>query len=272
MLEIIESARRSWEAGKPLEAGKVLFAPLSPEEHVGVARAALDFLAVHRRIDFAIRRLKAVLEEPSRWSKGHGAFSDLRRLLLELQDRDRTAEEELAYAALFVGEIAAKVTYNATDPIDPFDEDTAPYMISCLHHYASLLPGKSAQDGAWGAVLNALPDRVGESRANGAREVSMEGSAQVQVGSYFSIETDLANEMRAWPEFRSGKGYEVELRTLDGRQSVSVSLVLDEEEGGVPDYVLVTGTASCDLFDRVLGRVIHALAAHSDHLMVHRWS
>jgi hypothetical protein len=32
---------------------------------------------------------------------------------------------------------------------------------------------------------------------------------EVHIQSYFSIETDLANEMRSWPEFTSGSGYAV---------------------------------------------------------------
>ena len=68
-------------------------------------------------------------------------------------------------------------------------------------------------------------------------------SPKVEILSYFSIETDLAGEMRSWPELVSGTGY---------------------------DYVEVRAIAEGPLFDRVLGRVIYALAAHSDNLQVWR--
>ena len=94
--------------------------------------------------------------------------------------------------------------------------------------------------------------------------------AEVHIISYFSLETDLAIEMRSWPEFKSGSGYAVELATPDQREVVSVKLVdrTDDESA----YVRVTATAPGPLFDRVLGRVTYTLAAHSDNLMIDRVS
>jgi hypothetical protein len=92
--------------------------------------------------------------------------------------------------------------------------------------------------------------------------------AEVHIMSYFSIETDLANEMRSWPEFSSGSGYVVELATSDRAEVVSVALV--ERHADESAYVRVTGNSAGPLFDRVLGRVTYALSAHSDNLMVDR--
>lgn len=71
--------------------------------------------------------------------------------------------------------------------------------------------------------------------------------------------------MRGWPEFRGGEGYSVDLRSEDG-EAVTVRFESDKDK-----YVAVVGTGEGYLFDRVLGRVIHELGAHSDNLMVHRW-
>lgn len=114
-----------------------------------------------------MRRLKAVLADSGRWSEAHGVFDVLRWLLLELQDRDRNPEEELAYSALFVGESAARVAYKATDPFDPFDEDTEPWIVACLHHYASSLQDEQALDRAWDAVSRVLPGRIGDGSSGG---------------------------------------------------------------------------------------------------------
>ena len=92
--------------------------------------------------------------------------------------------------------------------------------------------------------------------------------AEVHITSYFSIETDLAGQMRSWPEFRSGAGYAVELVSQDGSDAVSVSLV--EEGAGEPAYVRVCSAAPSELFERVLGCVSYALAAHSDNLILDR--
>ena len=80
--------------------------------------------------------------------------------------------------------------------------------------------------------------------------------------SYFSLPTDLAGEMRNWPEFVSGAEYSVDLE--NATEKVSVRYIEEEENA----YVSVQGEGMGTLFDRVLGRVIYALSAHSDNLMI----
>lgn len=94
--------------------------------------------------------------------------------------------------------------------------------------------------------------------------------AEVHIISYFSLDTDLAGEMRSWTEFRSGSGYSVELAAPDGEETVSVRLV--EATAEETAYVRIVSPAPGALFDRVLGRVTYALAAHSDNLMIDRVS
>ena len=90
---------------------------------------------------------------------------------------------------------------------------------------------------------------------------------ETHIISYFSLQTDLAGEMRAWPEFSSGQEYSVDLKCPDSGETVAVRYV---EDGG-ERYVSVRGEGAGALYDRVLGRVIYALAAHSDNLMVDRY-
>lgn len=93
-------------------------------------------------------------------------------------------------------------------------------------------------------------------------------SPKVEILSYFSTETDLAGEMRSWPEFVAGTGYDVELAAPDSEERVTVRYVTAGDDGS--DYIEVRATVEGPLFDRVLGRVIYALAAHSDNLQVWR--
>lgn len=88
---------------------------------------------------------------------------------------------------------------------------------------------------------------------------------EVHLLSYFSLPTDLATEMRGWPEFVSGNGYSVDLSTQ--LESVAVKLV----EGESP-YISVVGKGSGLLFERVLGVVTYALAGHSDNIVFSRVS
>ncbi len=90
---------------------------------------------------------------------------------------------------------------------------------------------------------------------------------QIHIRTYDSIPTDLAGEMRDWPEFVSGQGYTFQLRDRDSGEEVSVWL------SDTPDdfpTVIVEGRSRSRLLDRALGRVIQALSEHSDHLMVDR--
>jgi len=75
--------------------------------------------------------------------------------------------------------------------------------------------------------------------------------------------------MRDWPEFVEGEGYAVRLRSPESEESVDVAYV--ERDGEEAPYVRVRSTAGQELFERTLGAVTYALAAHSDNLMIYRW-
>ena len=86
------------------------------------------------------------------------------------------------------------------------------------------------------------------------------------IQSYFSLPTDLAAEMRDWPEFAGGSDYDVDLRWPATGESVRVRYV----DGNRGAFVAITSEGSGSLFDRVAGRVIYALSEHTDHLLVDR--
>ena len=90
----------------------------------------------------------------------------------------------------------------------------------------------------------------------------------VYIDSYFSLPTDLAAEMREWPEFVSGNEYQAVLRTSS--EEVTTSLEHDESR----PFVLVKGVGDGPLFFRVLGVSLYALAGNSDDVWprVMRWN
>ena len=90
-------------------------------------------------------------------------------------------------------------------------------------------------------------------------------SQQINIQSYFSIETDLAGEMRHWQEFVEGEGYSVDL--IDSKTNQLVSVRYAEE--GEDRYVIVTSALPSELLDKVIGKVIIALSKNSDYLMVY---
>jgi hypothetical protein len=91
-------------------------------------------------------------------------------------------------------------------------------------------------------------------------------SKRLRIWSYFSLATDLAREMRDWPEFVRGQGYDVELLSRTTGEEVQVRYV----ESADDVHVVITSSGNGPLFDRVAGRVIYALSAHTDHLTIDR--
>jgi hypothetical protein len=100
--------------------------------------------------------------------------------------------------------------------------------------------------------------------------MSKEKLSRLRINSYFSLPTDLATEMSEWPEFISGEEYSVELRNNSTNEEVFVVLV-EGSEDDLP-YVHILANETGYLFERVVGRVIFALSAHTDNLMVMRWN
>ena len=100
-------------------------------------------------------------------------------------------------------------------------------------------------------------------------KIGVRVTIQVRINSYFSLPTDLAHEMKDWPEFINGEGYSVDLKDLSTEEEVAVRLV--DGEPDVPTYVVIKTNRSGPLFDRVVGRAVFALSAHSDNIMLMRW-
>jgi hypothetical protein len=89
-----------------------------------------------------------------------------------------------------------------------------------------------------------------------------------RIDSYFSLPTDLAAELRTYPEFHGGVGYNVVLQSE--RETVTVRLRPAEDDDC--QHVVVTGEGEGRLFNTVLGSVVHALSMHSDNVQVSNWS
>ena len=89
----------------------------------------------------------------------------------------------------------------------------------------------------------------------------------VRIRGYFSLPTDLAAEMRHWPEFQSGAGYDVLLGSTSER--VVVTFRPESEEDN--QHLEVAGEGDGPLFHQVLGCVVYAMSKHSDDMLVSNW-
>ena len=123
-----EIARQLWLEGQALEAGRLIFEALPPESRpkwaARILRLVIDKSGVEKG---QFERTLYAADHPRQWSSGHRCFDSLRREVLkfdELQRSGRHTQEELFHHVLLLAELVAKVTYNASDPPDPFDEDS----------------------------------------------------------------------------------------------------------------------------------------------------
>ena len=138
--EDLEQAAVYWREGQPLEAGKLIFGNLPnsirPKWASGILRLVLGRSEIHLA---PIERVLYLADTPEEWRNGHRTFSAVRELTLELDDiiRDHggTKEQESLSNVLALAELVAKVTYNATDPPDEFDEDSGWWIAACLRGF-----------------------------------------------------------------------------------------------------------------------------------------
>jgi len=88
-----------------------------PSEHSGI----------HSQL---VEQLLACAKDPVRWGEGRHHFRSLRDKGLELDKREKLQPSGLSFAEegerclLGLAEIVTKITYNASNPPDSFDEDT----------------------------------------------------------------------------------------------------------------------------------------------------
>jgi len=127
-------AKDLWKTGDHLESGRVLFENLPKDEQVTWAVAILDFTTEWLDVWMCgIWELKRVARKRRRWRAAHQAFTKIRGTTLRLERRKTlTPVQERMLCQCFVAENVAKVIYNATDPIDPFDEDSGWWIVPCL--------------------------------------------------------------------------------------------------------------------------------------------
>ncbi len=152
--EILSEARSLWKKGNALEAGKLIFENLPlgarPQWAARVLRLVVDRTGVRSQpVELAI----AIANTPSDWLKAHDVFSTLRKATLELERlRSPSPQQALLLKHLVLAELVAKVTYNSTNPVDEFDEDSGWWLAPCLKDILDSLDDAQFAVAAWSAL------------------------------------------------------------------------------------------------------------------------
>ncbi|MCA9199153.1 MAG: hypothetical protein KDA87_16515 [Planctomycetales bacterium] len=136
------AVRKLWDVGLGLKAGVLLNEQLpitsQPKWAANILRLVKAKSGVeHDCIDLAI----IVATDHSKWNRGHYVFSETRKATLRLDEKqphEWTEDEETLHWVLALTELVAKVTYNATNPVDEFDKDSAAWVVASLRGFVDL--------------------------------------------------------------------------------------------------------------------------------------
>ena len=136
----LQQAAKLWTTGEALEAGRLIFENLPSKERprwaAGILKLVLDRSSVEPSL---FSRVVTVAENEDLWKQGHQVFDSLRDTTLTFDDLRRsralTNDEELLASIVLLGELVAKVIYNATNPLDEFDNDSGWYIAAHLRAF-----------------------------------------------------------------------------------------------------------------------------------------
>lgn len=126
----IKDAINLWNNGKSYEAGKLIYENLENEKRPCWAGKILAHCQTLVASIAEIDNVYVIASAPERWKEAHNAFTEVRRLTLQMTDRPVT--DDRLSKLLLVTEYAAKVIYNASGEPAPFDENSGPRLIKAL--------------------------------------------------------------------------------------------------------------------------------------------
>lgn len=139
----IDELKALWCRGDTLRVSNAILANLRPDDLPIWSAGLLNIIVLSASLDDQIFSQTVIIARtPDRWCEGHQQFSCIRRKVLSLYDAIRsapTANQELELASLALAELIAKVTYNATSPADPFDEDSFESILSSVKAFDDYL-------------------------------------------------------------------------------------------------------------------------------------
>jgi hypothetical protein len=107
-----------------IEIGQQVFENLPNDIKPGWAGLILSrFDNYIKNIPVTIKELYPIIDNKDRWQEAHGQFNKIRRFLLD----NKNYQPE---TYLLLAELVAKVTYNASGELAPFDNDSGHYIPS----------------------------------------------------------------------------------------------------------------------------------------------
>jgi hypothetical protein len=145
--ETVSKALELWNADQATKAGWLLSEQIPIANRPFWAAMILDLCRRLTRPPLAVRAVCAIAARRYLWRWGHVAFHAVRRLTLQYEEAK--SKDEVYGGLLYLAENVAKVTYNATNPPDPFDEDVGAWVVSCLCYLVNKVGNPEFETKAW---------------------------------------------------------------------------------------------------------------------------
>lgn len=154
----LSDAEYHWDGNRGYEAG-ILICPhvpclLQPRWAFGILRLVIQKAGVSTPL---FDELEEVALTPSKWGNAHRLFSEVRKVKLKHDKMiGQTGAVDEFSSVLAIAEQTAKVIYNATSPLDKFDEDSGAWIIAMFRGFVSYYDDDRFSEEAWEAVCDGV--------------------------------------------------------------------------------------------------------------------
>jgi hypothetical protein len=150
----VDQAFLYWRQSQPLEAGRLLFERVPPEDRARWAARILQLVVQRTGIKPpAIAKILLIAGNPNDWGRAHDAFSHAREFTLQLENAgDESAGQKLLLRLSLLAELVAKVIYNASHPVDEFDKDSGWWIAVLLKEILDSVNDEQFSQTMWSAL------------------------------------------------------------------------------------------------------------------------
>lgn len=145
--------RDLWTSGMAVDAGRTLYEAVPNADRPGWAADVLELACTQvTEVPPPASAVLAIARDAARWREAHAAFSAVRRLTLAEDGND--AGRRINRCLLYVAEITAKVTYNASGERAPFDHDSGWWVARNLRDFVNAVSSREFEDRAWDTLTS----------------------------------------------------------------------------------------------------------------------
>lgn len=148
------------EQGKMHEASQLIYNSLDTGQRPAWAVNALLTAVEHKNPN--VKSINAAIEmakDPNRWHEAHQIFDGLRDdLIATLNSSQRYEKHDTLLQYLSLAELVSKVIYNATEPDDPFDEDSGEAIPMCIKQLLDYFQDAQFSQKMWSVLLGPIKE------------------------------------------------------------------------------------------------------------------